>query len=187
MKNGKFKILAYTGAPVDVSFGMLIFDLKGLWAKPSIPILREHGRDRVVGFSESTWHDAEGFHVEGRFTGTAEAAEVKGLALEGYPWQASVAVYPEKVTALDKGETAVVNGHTVSGPAEVWEEARVAEVSFCSLGADSNTGVVVFNSAEGGFMAYAQTLVDTEGLTLGAAVLEARKRRPDLHNALLNE
>jgi len=45
-----FMITAYTGAAIQRYWGKLVFDLAGMQAKKKIPVLREHYRDRVVGF-----------------------------------------------------------------------------------------------------------------------------------------
>ncbi len=189
MEKSNFTILAYTGRPVDTWFGRLAFDLAGMTTKPRFPILREHGRDRVVGVGEKSWTDKAGFHVSGRFLDTAEGREVKALAAEDFPWQASVGIWPVKVKTLAEGENAVVNGHKTKGPGEIWQESRVGEISFVSLGADSDTEVVVFSATgtEGGqdFMAYVQTVKMELSCATGTAIREARRRRPDLHAAML--
>jgi len=139
-----FAINAYTGAVVDAYFGKLVFDVSGMSAKPRIPILREHARDRIVGFGESS-QDGKTFSVTGQFSeSTPDGKECLSLAAEGYPWQASVGVRPCKVRVLSVKESATVNGQPVTGPAEIWLKSEVGEVSFVSLGADNNTSISVF-------------------------------------------
>ena len=145
----QFYIKAYTGAIVDTFFGKLVFDITGMSAKPTIPILREHERDRVVGYGSGNANDGS-FDVVGKFSKhTKDAIECAKLADEGYPWQASVGVRPTKVRILSAKETAMVNGSPVSGPAEIWTASEVGEVSFVSLGADSNTSISTFSDSAG--------------------------------------
>jgi hypothetical protein len=143
-----FLITAYSGALLDLGwYGKLIIDLQGIKAEPKIPVLREHMRDRVVGFSKKAWVQEGNFLISGQFSQkTPDAQEVLDLGEEGYPWQASVGVWPMKVKVLDsETETALINGQEISGPVEIWVESAVREVSFVSLGADDQTAAIVLS------------------------------------------
>jgi hypothetical protein len=147
-KSKGFLITAYTGALMDLGwYGKLIIDLKGIKAEAKMPVLREHLRTRVVGFSKKAWLQEGNFLISGLFsTKTADGQEVLSLGEEGFPWQASVGIWPLKVKMLgsDK-EMAKVNGQEIAGPAEIWTESMVREVSFVSLGADENTAAIVLS------------------------------------------
>jgi hypothetical protein len=139
-----FVMEAYTGQTVDRWWGKLAIDVSGIKAKKQIPIFRDHQRGNIVGYSNETWTDGS-FFVAGKFSGaTQHAAEVKALAKEGFPWQASIGVAPLKILALEDKAAYVVNGKEINGPAEVWLESEVFETSFVPLGADGNTSVSVF-------------------------------------------
>jgi len=144
-----FLITAYTGKPIDRRLGSIIFNLSGMQSKSKMPILREHARDRVVGYGEG-WADEANFYVKGAFSKiTPDAKEVLGLSSEGYPWQASVGIRPKKIKVLEsKKESEVVNGIKITGPAEIWEESLVGEVSFVSLGADDDTAAITFYESD---------------------------------------
>lgn len=144
-----FLITAYTGAIVEKWWGGLAFDVKGMHAKEKFPVLREHMRDRVVGHSTKSWRDKDNFLVRGEFSSaTLDGAEVKALAAEGFPWQASVSVWPEEIVILETDkEEMKVNGRTIKGPAEIWTKSFVGEVSFVALGADSDTAAIGFSGA----------------------------------------
>jgi hypothetical protein len=143
-----FVMEAYTGESVERWWGRLAIAVDGIRAKKQIPIFRDHERANIIGFSTDTWKDAS-FWVGGKFsTSTAHAAEVKSLAKEGFPWQASIGVVPRKILALEKDVEHEVNGRKLKGPAEVWLESEVFETSFVPLGADSNTSVAVFSFEE---------------------------------------
>jgi hypothetical protein len=143
-----FVIEAYTGAVVDRCWGKLAIAVDGITARQAIPIFRDHERDRIVGYSQKTWTE-DSFFLSGRFSQTtAHAAEVRALATEGFPWQASIGVMPRAVLRLEDGETFAVNGQDVRGPAEVWTKSEVFETSFVPLGADDNTHVAVFSRFE---------------------------------------
>lgn len=142
-----FMITAYTGAPVKTWFGKIIFDVKGMKTKAKFPVLREHARDRIVGYGTKIWKDESHLFMRGDFAkDTQDAMEVKSLAMEGFPWQASVGIWPEKIKVLDsEKKSARVNGQEIKGPMEIWTQSRVGEVSFVALGADDETAAVVLS------------------------------------------
>lgn len=152
-----FMITAYTGRSIGTGSGKVIFDVNGMKAKAKFPVLREHARDRIVGLGTKTWKDESHLFMRGDFAkDSQDAIEVKSLAMQGFPWQASVGIWPEKIKVLDsEKETAIVNGQEVKGPIEIWTQSHVGEVSFVALGADDETAAVVLSGD--------QVLVTIEG------------------------
>lgn len=146
-QKSRFGMLAYTGKIIDLGYwGRFVIDLAGISTKPKIPILREHMRDRVVGMADDFSQTADGLMVTGDFSdATPDGREVLALAREGFPWQASIGVKARKILALDKGATHEVNGQLVEGPADVWLESDVDEVSFVALGADDDTAAIAMS------------------------------------------
>ena len=146
----QFLITAYTGKPLETWFGQVVFDIKGIATKDKIPVLREHKRDRVVGSGKS-FSDDKNLYVKGEFSQvTADSREVQDLADEGYPWQASVAIWPRVVEVLESSNVKrSVNGREITGPAEIWKESDVGEVSFVSLGRDDDTAAISLSISEG--------------------------------------
>ena len=143
-----FDIDAYTGAVVDRWWGKLVVAVDGIQASQQLPIFRDHDPGKIVGYSTSTSNDGT-FRVSGKFSDATEPArEVKALAAEGFPWQASIGVFPLAVLELGQNAVMAVNGQEVHGPAEVWLESEVYETSFVPQGADSNTRVSVFSEYE---------------------------------------
>ena len=146
--SGDFEINAYTGAVVDRWWGKLAIEVSGIKSKVQMPILLGHDISKIVGYSISTKKDKD-FRVVGKFSSvTDEAQRVKGLADEGFPWQASIGVRPIKILSLDDKADAIVNGEKLKGPAEIWLESEVVETSFVPLGADDRTGVSRFSKFE---------------------------------------
>lgn len=141
----EFLITAYTGTKISSWFGDIMIDIPGIQTKEKMPILREHFRDRVVGYGDA-WKE-DNFYISGQFSNsTDDAREVMALADEGYPWQASISVRPTKVERLEDNKSkATVNGSEVEGPLEIWRESKVGEVSFVSLGADDNTAAITMS------------------------------------------
>lgn len=144
-KEGGFLIEAYTGATVERWWGKLAISIDGIKAKKQMPIFRDHSTGQIVGFADKSWKDGS-FFVSGKFSEATESArEVKALADEGFPWQASIGVRPLKIMSIEEQAEMDVNGQTVKGPAEVWLESEVMETSFVPFGADDNTSVSCFS------------------------------------------
>lgn len=144
-KGPDFVIQAYTGKTVDRWWGKLALSVDGIRAKKKMPILRDHDRGKIVGFSTEFSKDGV-FTVSGNFSKkTSDAEAVRGLAEEGFPWQASIGVRPLKIVELKAGSDMMVNGRKLIGPAEVWMESEVSETSFVPLGADNNTSVAMLS------------------------------------------
>jgi len=177
-----FMMTAYTGEVLDLgTWGRYVFDVSGMQAKAKIPILREHQRDRVVGWSRMAWHDGRNFMISGQFSKrTDDALDVLELALEGFPWQCSVGIVPRKVKRLGKDEALELNGRTVSGPVEVWLESHIGEVSFVSLGADSETAAIAL--ADQHKLITCDLLTNKEDETMNLA--ELQEKHPDLYQEI---
>lgn len=176
-----FLISAKTGEPVVRWGWVTVIDIAGMKTENRMPVLREHYRDRVVGHGQAFKDDNKLF-VEGDFSEvTEDAKEVLALADEGYPWQASIGVWAKKIQTLEAGASEVVNGIEVKGPADIWTESFVREVSFVTLGADEATAAIALaedHTPSGKNFSKEEITMDLETL---------RKDHPDLVKAIFGE
>jgi len=179
-----FEIEAYTGAVVERWWGKLAVSVSGIQAKQQMPIFKNHDPDKIVGYSTSTSKDSS-FWVSGIFSDATDSAkEIKGLAAEGFPWQASIGVRPKMVMELKEGASMVVNGQELTGPAEVWMESEVIETSFVPLGADANTRISVFSELQ------ETDRADKPKITPMRPIMDLqtlKKDHPDLVKAIIDE
>lgn len=138
-----FELIGYTGKVMEKSGWRGIFNMEGMESKNGkVIILREHARDRIVGFGE-TFKDERGFGVRGKFSKTTkDGIEVAGLLSEGVPLQCSVGIAPVSMHASKAGET--INNFAVPSGLDVWDKSYVGEVSVCSWGVDTDTSVHSF-------------------------------------------
>lgn len=144
----KFHMIAYSGAPVETMLGPMIVDLAG-GAIPdgSMPILRNHDEDRIVGHSESINKTSTEIIADGRLSNsTPDGIQVANTAAEGFPWQASIRFSVRKVEEIRRGSSMQVNGRSFSGPGFIVKKWELKEASFVPLGRDSNTSATVFGS-----------------------------------------
>jgi hypothetical protein len=146
-KRATFKINAYTGGPLRVPGYPLpvVVDLAGVKAAGDvIPILRSHDLDRVVGQGKATIN-ASGIQVEGEITGDdGDAKQVVTHARNGFRWKASIGAKPTvRAQFIPDGIKATANGREFTGPIFIARQTMLHEVSFVSIGADSNATAAV--------------------------------------------
>ncbi len=149
MKNSRFRMLAYSGQPIKNSYwDKVTIDTNGIRVNAKLPVLREHARDRIVGIIDAVTTAGGKLHAEGCFVASQEGQEVKALAKEGFPWEASIGVWAEKVQEVRKGQGVLVNGSLFEGPGCVWTKSHLREISFVVLGADDKTSVAIAASQQ---------------------------------------
>lgn len=141
-----FLITAKTAKPVNRGYYTFAIDVAGIRTEAKMPILRQHDPSRVVGYGQA-FKDGEVLYVEGEFSRvTSDGLEVVKLADEGFPWQASVGIWPDEYKILEsKKEKETVNGYEVEGPAVIYKKSHVREVSFVALGADPDTAAIALS------------------------------------------
>lgn len=148
----RFRMNAYTGAPVSRWFGPMIVNLAGTNKSPKKrPILLTHNLDEIVGHSDKWEVGPDGIFCEGPVSRVTEAGKkVTELADEGFPWQSSIGFEFLSAHWIEKGTEEVVNGRTFKGPGLVVDKSRVYEASFVSAGADGDTESSVLADAGSG-------------------------------------
>lgn len=147
-KAASVAIVAYNGGALEVAGypAPVYVDLAGIEGMDrNIPLLRSHDANRVVGQVRA---QVVGNTLEatGKLTGKSQdRQEIEDNAKDGFEWQASVGMRPKRgtVEAVRAGQTAEVNGQTVTGPAYIARRSRFAELSILSIGADADTHVAV--------------------------------------------
>ena len=146
----------YSGGPVKHWwFGDVIIDMDTmLFRGRKFPVLRDHDTNRILGFSGKpeivTSDDGKkSIHLTNvTLVDTDDTQKVVQLGDEGFPFQASISIKPTKITRLEEGEEAVVNGFTVKGPIAIGRNNIYKEGSVCVFGVDSNTATTVFSEQE---------------------------------------
>lgn len=178
-----FSGVAYSGGTMKVGFGRPVaIDLDGLKAGSDVlPFLRDHDATDIVGHGTAEIGKRQ-IKIAGTASGEGEtdgARRVLALASNGFPWQMSVGVEPIKVEAIDAGDSVVVNGRSVVGPAYVVRAGSLREVSFVAIGADGRTSADIAAMFNGGPMNFEEwvkakefdvaTLSDVQRKSLQAA------------------
>jgi hypothetical protein len=194
-KNDRFSMLAYTGAVIDFAWwGRMVFDLAGMRLDDKLPALREHARDRVVGAIDGHSKEQSALKAQGYFVSTQDGLEVASLIAEGFPYQSSIGIFPETVEELKEGAAAQVNGSTFQGPGIIVRRSHCREISFVTLGADSQTSVAALAASAPNPQANtpkdfqsAVNIMAQRGLPIRAAIKAAAHTWPALFQAHLAE
>jgi hypothetical protein len=176
----RFSINAYTGRTLKAWFGSFVIDVAGIQTKEKVPILREHERDRIVGWSEKVSKDNGSLLLEGYFSqSTKDGQEVLALADEGFPWQASMGIQPLRIKELNADERATVNGMDLKGPLEIWSETLLGETSMVSWGRDNDTSMSLLSEGE-------QVSVDYEKQEVSMTTQELKEKHPDIYREVFD-
>ncbi len=147
-----FSIRAYNGGLMRVPgwYYPVAIDLAGLTTKQRIAALINHDPSKFVGQSNKVEIGARSIDITGVITDESEDTQrLLTNAKNGAVFEASVGVQPaeDRVTFIDKGETAKCNGRTVKGPCYVVGAGTLREVSFVPVGADGTTEAKIAASA----------------------------------------
>jgi len=136
-----FSMTAYTGGILNLPnfYHPVVADLQGM-SVPSqrIPVDRHHDVTQIVGHSESIQVSAQRIKIDGIVSGVGEAAqEVRAVAKNGFPWQASIVASIQSIERVEAGTSVKVNGRNFQGPLIVARKTTLRAVSFVPLGADA--------------------------------------------------
>lgn len=143
----RFSMSAYNGMPVwlggfDVP---VVVDLEGLdISKQSIPVRLDHDPTQRIGHTTALKIEGSSLTAEGLISHDNEYSRtVAASGKNGFPWQVSIGAVMTQREDLESGESAVVNGNEVEGPAIIARRSVLMELSFVDYGADSTTSAIV--------------------------------------------
>ncbi len=148
------EIEAYNGGIMNVDWwGPVVINLAGLKASDKVPILFGHNAysvETILGQSNAVTNDGKTLSMSGELMGTSETAQnVKALAVNGFSWQASVGLQPERYSDVLTGAEVEVNGQKLAGPFTLVEAGTLNEVSIVPLGADAGTSARIAAEQQG--------------------------------------
>ena len=145
----KFMATFYTGGALSIDGWDLpvVVDLAGLAESKVLVANLDHKSNQRVG-NFAVANDGKSLVANGSATArTAAKEEVIGSAEDGYQWQASLEVNPQKVETVKAGKTVEVNGQTFDGPLYVTRKGVLKGFAFVSHGADDNTTATIAATA----------------------------------------
>jgi hypothetical protein len=148
----KFRIVAYTGAPIRQGWSRepVIIDMAGMQLPATVPVVLGHDYSLGSILGQGT-PKLEGGQliVEGEILArNGNADQVAALAEAGYQFQASVGADVRRHQKFDADVATTVNGAAHVGPLRVVKASSLREVSFVTLGADSQTSVAIAAEAD---------------------------------------
>ena len=149
----RFVIEAYTGSQIRQGWSRepVVIDLSGMSFKQKIPIVLGHDYTlgSILGQTDSVRVEAGKLIVEGEILADNDVArQVLALASRGYQWQASVGADVRRHQKIDADAATQINGQTHVGPVRIVKASSLREVSFVTLGADSETSVAIAAEAD---------------------------------------
>lgn len=143
-ENRKLEGVAYAGGMImnHGFWGNVVFDLKDLQFKPVIPVKYKH----VDNIGKTLVSITDKITVDGTIiAGTPASQEVIALSDGDFPWEMSVYIQPDSIEQFSDGVKFNVNGNDFVGPASVFRNNRLREVSVLEFGADDTTSANIFS------------------------------------------
>jgi len=143
----KFRIVAYTGSQIRQGWSRepVVIDMAGMQLPATVPVVLGH--DYTIGSilgQGRPFIEAGQLIVEGEILADNEnARQVLALASNGYQFQASVGADVRRHQKIDADAVAQSNGTAHVGPVRIVKASSLREVSFVTLGADSQTSVAI--------------------------------------------
>ena len=145
----KFSATFYTDGAMDIAGWDLpvVVDLAGLQRGKVLVANQYHNDERPVGNFDIS-NDGKTLVAHGTaIAATETASQIVQSAINGYLWQASLEVNPQKTETVQKGKLVTVNGQEFSGPLYVTRRGVLKGFAFVSHGADDNTTVSIAANA----------------------------------------
>jgi hypothetical protein len=148
----RFRIVAYTGAPIRQGWSRepVVIDMAAMQLPATVPVVLGHDYSlgSILGQGRP-FIEAGQLIVEGEILASnANADQVAALAAAGYQFQASVGADVRRHQKIDADGVTQVNGSAHVGPVRIVKASALREVSFCILGADSQTSVAIAAEAD---------------------------------------
>ncbi|MEC7118509.1 MAG: hypothetical protein VXW65_01220 [Pseudomonadota bacterium] len=143
----KFEGVAYSGQVIANHWwwGNVIFDLDTMTVPEPLGMLLDHRTDQRAGVATSHKISYEkGLELSGVLTRNEFGQAVAADSDDGFPWQQSVFIAPNRIEEIEQG-TVVVNGQVHQAPITIFRDSVVRETSFCALGQDSQTSAKAFS------------------------------------------
>lgn len=139
-----FKGIANSGKPFVYHGVRAIADLSDITFANKVPALLLHDRDKRVGFGVLSVTDNQ-LVITGELLDNEHGQNLAKESDAGFPFQMSAHIIADYEEKLSHGQTAVVNGQTVTGEITILRKCRVSEVSFTPTGVDNQTMAMILS------------------------------------------
>lgn len=139
-----FQGIANSGKPFVYHGVRAIADLSDITFADKVPALLLHDRDKRVGFGVLSVADHQ-LVITGELLDNEHGQNLAKESDAGFPFQMSAHIIADYEEKLSHGQTAVVNGQTVTGEITILRKCRVSEVSFTPTGVDNQTMAMILS------------------------------------------
>lgn len=143
-KKRTFTGIANSGKPFVYHGVRAIADLSDITFADKVPVLLLHDRDKRVGVGVLGVRD-NALAITGELLDNEHGQTLAKESDAGFPFQMSAHIIAEYEEKLSHGQTAVVNGQTVTGEITILRKCRVSEVSFTPTGVDNQTMAMILS------------------------------------------
>lgn len=170
-KPRRFEGVPYSGEPIRNHpwWGTVIFDLESTRTDNRVPALIGHDRNQRAGHAGLVVRNNRLEVQDGRLMSNEHGQAVAEESDQDFPWQMSVHIEPNRVEELHAGASVTVNGHEVQGPAHIFRDNVIKEISFTPTGWDAASSA----------RAFARASVSNDGKSEQEQNMDKDKRTPE--------
>ncbi|MDO4897061.1 MAG: hypothetical protein Q3971_06835, partial [Moraxella sp.] len=143
-KKRTFTGIANSGKPFVYHGVRAIADLSNIAFADKVPVLLLHDRDKRVGVGTLAVRDNT-LTITGELLDNEHGQALAKEADAGFPFQMSAHIIADYEEKLSHGQSAVVNGQTITGEMTILRNCRVSEVSFTPTGVDNQTMAMILS------------------------------------------
>lgn len=143
-KKRTFTGIANSGKPFVYHGVRAIADLSDITFADKVPVLLLHDRDKRVGVGVLAVRENT-LTIAGDLLDNEHGQALAKESDEGFPFQMSAHIIADYEEKLSHGQTAIVNGQTVTGEITILRKCRVSEVSFTPTGVDNQTMAMILS------------------------------------------
>lgn len=170
-KKRTFTGIANSGKPFVYQGVRAIADLSDISFADKVPVLLLHDRDKRVGVGVLAVIDNQ-LTITGDLLDNEQGQTLATESDASFPFQMSAHIIADYEEKLTDGQTAVINGQTVTGEITILRKCRVSEVSFTPTGVDNQTMAMILSDQ---FTPNKETLMNVEQLTAQIATLSQKQ------------
>lgn len=139
-----FTGIANSGKPFVYHGVRAIADLSNIAFANKVPVLLLHDRDKRVGVGTLAVRD-NALAITGELLDNEHGQTLAKEADAGFPFQMSAHLIADYEEKLSHGQSAIVNGQTITGEMTILRNCRVSEVSFTPTGVDNQTMAMILS------------------------------------------
>lgn len=143
--SGSVRGIAYSGGVIKrhPKLRNVVINIAKTKFSGTLPMFRNHDANKEVAAIELA-SDGKQITFSGELLDTPDATQIRANSKKRFPYSASVGISTETVRELKAGAMETINGRQIKGPAVIFEDNEITEVSLTPVAADQDASAQIF-------------------------------------------